>query len=222
MSTFTRTAPTGFTVPGLGPNQCKADTVDVLQAVGVNIAFGGNHILYDTINMYFVGNHVSGEETETKYVFEEARQMVLKAINNESFDTYDHLNLTDKQQFKDTSITAYSTTQTASFTPTAATYTQANGLLELTIGSHTLTVGSRIQIADGSLKFKCAMDDSITHLAYPRSTDFAFCKSNPITEVTATTITVNVGSTPQVLFNVTDGSYDPTTCLLYTSPSPRD
>ena len=82
MSTFTRTAPTGFTVPGLGPNQCKADTVDVLQAVGVNIAFGGNHILYDTINMYFVGNHVSGEETETKYVFEEARQMVLKAINN--------------------------------------------------------------------------------------------------------------------------------------------
>ena len=211
MSTFTRTAPTGFTVPGLGPNQCKADTVDVLQAVGVNIAFGGNHILYDTINMYFVGNHVSGEETETKYVFEEARQMVLKAINNESFDTYDHLNLTDKQQFKDTSITAYSTTQTASFTPTAATYTQANGLLELTIGSHTLTVGSRIQIADGSLKFKCAMDDSITHHAYPRSTDFAFGKSIPITAVTGTTITVNVGSTPQVLFNVTDGSYDATT-----------
>ena len=55
------------------------------------------------------------------------------------------------------------------------------------------------------------MDDSITHHAYPRSTDFAFGKSIPITAVTGTTITVNVGSTPQVLFNVTDGSYDATT-----------
>ena len=214
MSAFTRTAPTGFTVPGLGSNQCKADTVDVLQSVGVNIAFGGNHILYDTINMYFTGAHISGEETQTKYVFEEARQMVLKAINNESFELYPQLNLTTKQQFKDSTITAYSTTTPASFTPTAATYTQANGNLELTIGSHSLTVGTRIQIADASLSFKCAMDGSVTHHQYPRSTDFAFGKSIKITAVTGTTITVNVGSTPQVLFDVTDASYNGATGRL--------
>ena len=211
MSTFTRTAPTGFTVPGLGPDQCKSDTVDILEAVGVNIAFGGNHVLWDTLNLLLTGAHLSGEEAETRYVFEEARQMVLKAVNNESFDTYAHLNLTDKQQFKDPTITAYSTTQTPSFTPTAATYNAANGNLELTIGSHTLTVGSRIQIDDASLTFKCEMDGSVTHHSYPKSYDFAFGKSIPITAVAATSITVNVGKTPQVLFDVLDGDYNPLT-----------
>ena len=67
MSTFTRTAPTGFTVPGLGPDQCKSDTVDILEAVGVNIAFGGNHVLWDTLNLLLTGAHLSGEEAETRY-----------------------------------------------------------------------------------------------------------------------------------------------------------
>ena len=211
MSTFTRTAPNGFTVPGLGPDQCKADTVDVLQAVGVNLAFGGNHVLWDTINMYFTGGHVVGEEAQTKYVFEEARQMALKAINNETFETYSNLSLTTRQQYKDPSITLFSTTQTASFTPTAATYTEATGALELTIGSHSLTTGMRIQIEDGSLTFKCSADGNVSHHIYPRSTDFAYGKSIPITGVTGTTITVNVTKIPSFDLNVTDGSYDPTT-----------
>ena len=211
MSTFTRTAPSGFTVPGLGPDQCKADTVDVLQAVGVNIAFGGNHVLWDTINMYFTGAHVVGEEAQTKYVFEEARQMALKAINNETFETYSNLSLTTRQQYKDPSITLFSTTQTASFTPTAATYTEATGALELTIGSHSLTTGMRVQIEDGSLTFKCSADGNVSHHIYPRSTDFAYGKSIPITSVSGTTITVNVTKIPSFDLNVTDGSYDPTT-----------
>ena len=210
MSAFTRTAPTGFSVPGLGDGQCKSDTRDVLNSVGINVAFGGNHTLYDTLNMYFVGNHVLGEESETIYVFEEARQMVLKAINNESFETYPHLNLTTRSQFKDPTITAYSN-YAQSFNVTGATYTATNGNVELTIGSHTLEVGTRIRLADMSLTFKCAMDGTVTHHKYPRSTDYAYRKSLPITAKTGTTITINVGTSNTVNYQITGANYDPAT-----------
>ena len=108
LSTFTRTAPTGFNSPGIGDEQCKSDTVDILRAVGVNVAFGGNHILWDNLDMYFNGGHVQGEEAETQYVFEEARQMVKKAINNETYETYPQYNFSTRSQYKDPSITSVS------------------------------------------------------------------------------------------------------------------
>ena len=108
LSTFTRTAPTPFLSPGIGDDQCKSDTIDILRSVGVNTAFGGNHILWETLDMYFNGGHVQGEEAETQYVLEEARAMVLKAINNETFETYPDYNLTSRSQYKDPSITTVS------------------------------------------------------------------------------------------------------------------
>ena len=143
MSALTRTAPTGFNSPGLGDGQCKSDTRDVLTAVATNVAFGGNHTLYDTLNMYFVGNHVQGEESETLYVFEEARQMVLKAIQQESFETYPQLNLTTKSQYKDPTITAYESTNATQYNVTGATYNATTGEVVLTIGNHILQIGTR-------------------------------------------------------------------------------
>ncbi len=213
MSAFTRTAPTGFNSPGLGDGQCKSDTRDVLTAVATNVAFGGNHTLYDTLNMYFVGNHVSGEEAETLYVFEEARQMVLKCINNETFETYPHLNLTTKTQYKDPTITAYSN-YAQSFNVTNAVYTATSGQVEITIGSHTLEVGTRVRLGDMSLTFKCAMDGSVTHHKYPRSTDWAYRKSLPIISKTNTTITLYVGESPTVNYQITGATFEPTTGIM--------
>ena len=213
MSAFTRTAPTGFNSPGLGDGQCKSDTRDVLNSVATNVAFGGNHTLYDTLNMYFVGNHVQGEESETIYVFEEARQMVLKCINNESFETYPHLNLTTRSQYKDPTITAYSN-YAQSFNVTNAVYTATSGFVELTIGSHSLDVGTRVRLGDMSLTFKCAMDGSVTHHKYPRSTDWAYRKSLPITAVTATTITLYVGESNTVNYQITGATYEPSTGIM--------
>ena len=213
MSAFTRTAPTGFNSPGLGDGQCKSDTRDVLTAVATNVAFGGNHTLYDTLNMYFVGNHVSGEEAETLYVFEEARQMVLKCINNETFETYPHLNLTTKSQYKDPTITAYSN-YAQSFNVTNAVYTATSGQVEITIGSHTLEVGTRVRLGDMSLTFKCAMDGSVTHHKYPRSTDWAYRKSLPIISKTNTTITLYVGESPTVNYQITGATFEPTTGIM--------
>ena len=213
MSAFTRTAPTGFNSPGLGDGQCKSDTRDVLTAVATNVAYGGNHTLYDTLNMYFVGAHVAGEEAETLYVFEEARQMVLKCINNETFETYPHLNLTTKSQYKDPTITAYSN-YAQSFNVTNAVYTATSGQVEITIGSHTLEVGTRVRLGDMSLTFKCAMDGSVTHHKYPRSTDWAYRKSLPILSKTNTTITLYVGESPTVNYQITGATFEPTTGIM--------
>ena len=214
MSAFTRTAPTGFNSPGLGDGQCKSDTRDVLNAVATNVAFGGNNTLYDTLNMYFVGNHVQGEESETLYVFEEARQMVLKAIQQESFETYPHLNLTSKSQYKDPTITAYESTDASTFNVTNAVYTATSGQVELTIGTHILQVGDRVKLDDMSLTFKCAMDGSVTHHKYPRSTDWAYQKSLPIVAKTGTTITLYVGESPTVNYQITGATYEPTTGIM--------
>ena len=214
MSAFTRTAPTGFNSPGLGDGQCKSDTRDVLNAVATNVAFGGNNTLYDTLNMYFVGNHVQGEESETLYVFEEARQMVLKAIQQESFETYPHLNLTSKSQYKDPTITAYESTDASTFNVTNAVYTATSGQVELTIGSHSLEVGTRVKLDDMSLTFKCAMDGSVTHHKYPRSTDWAYQKSLPIVAKTGTTITLYVGESPTVNYQITNATFEPTTGIM--------
>ena len=214
MSAFTRTAPTGFNSPGLGDGQCKSDTRDVLNAVATNVAFGGNHTLYDTLNMYFVGNHVQGEESETLYVFEEARQMVLKAIQQESFETYPELNLTTKSQFKDPTITAYQSTNALTFDVTGATYNATTGEVVLTIGNHILQIGDRIKLDDMSLTFKCAMDGSVTHHKYPRSTDWAYRKSLPITARTSTSITVYVGESPTVNYQITGADFDPATGIM--------
>ena len=214
MSAFTRTAPTGFNSPGLGDGQCKSDTRDVLNAVATNVAFGGNHTLYDTLNMYFVGNHVQGEESETLYVFEEARQMVLKAIQQESFETYPELNLTTKSQYKDPTITAYESTDASTHNVTNAVYTATSGQVELTIGSHTLEVGTRVKLDDMSLTFKCAMDGSVTHHKYPRSTDWAYRKSLPILSKTSTTITLYVGESPTVNYQITGANFDPATGIM--------
>tara|TARA_B100000287_G_scaffold183671_1_gene173701 strand:+ start:379 stop:19995 length:19617 start_codon:yes stop_codon:yes gene_type:complete len=97
------------------------------------------------------------------------------------------------------------------FTPTGASYNSATGEMTLTIGTHTLSVGTHIKIAGYSLNFTCAMDNYKSIHAYPRVTDPYHNEPMAITAVTADTITVNVGSTPQVNHTPTDGDYDPLT-----------
>ena len=54
---------------------------------------------------------------------------------------------------------------------TDATYIPSTGVLQLTIGSHSLTTGTSVKIANGSLTFTCDMDGNATLHSYPRSSD---------------------------------------------------
>ena len=88
------------------------------------------------------------------------------------------------------------TTNTLSYhTPTAGTFKPDTGVMELTIGAHTLVAGRKIQIAPHSLTFTCAKDSNATTHTYPRTTDPYYNKDITITSVTSTTIVFNVGTT---------------------------
>ena len=76
---------------------------------------------------------------------------------------------------------------------TDATYDPDTGVMEITIGSHTLPSGTSIKIATDSLTFTCSADGNATNHTYPRVGDPAYDTAVTITAVTGTTITVNVG-----------------------------
>ena len=92
---------------------------------------------------------------------------------------------------------------------TDATYDPQSGLMELTIGAHNLKAGTGIKIADESLTFTCDLDGNTVQKTYPR------IGYNPISA------DVTGGSVQNVVYNPTTGVMT-ITCLLYTSPSPRD
>ena len=55
------------------------------------------------------------------------------------------------------------------YTPTDATYSPTTGVMELTIGSHSLVAGKSIKLAEGAVTFTCAQDGNTVSKSYPRS-----------------------------------------------------
>ena len=96
-------------------------------------------------------------------------------------------------------IVSNSATSTT-YNVTAATYDGATGDMDLTIGSHSLAVNTKIIIKTNSLTFTCDKDNNVSQKTYPRTTDPAYVTPIAITSTTGTTIRVNVGINP-------DGNY---------------
>lgn len=82
------------------------------------------------------------------------------------------------------------------FTPTAAVYSPSTGDMELTIGAHTLELNDYVNISDNALTFTCDSDDNASTHTYPRASDPASGRRLYIHGTTATTITINVGNSP--------------------------
>ena len=96
-------------------------------------------------------------------------------------------------------IVSNSATSTT-YNVTAATYDGATGDMDLTIGTHSLAVNTKIIIKTNSLTFTCDKDNNVSQKTYPRTTDPAYVTPIAITSTTGTTIRVNVGINP-------DGNY---------------
>ena len=79
------------------------------------------------------------------------------------------------------------------YTPTGATYAPATGVLTITIGTHNFNVGDALLIALAGITFRCELDGNATTHPYPRVTDPVYQKAIPITAITSTSVTVNVG-----------------------------
>ena len=102
------------------------------------------------------------------------------------------------------------------FTPTNATYNATTGDLVMYFGSqHGLSTANQISLDDNSLTFSCEMGRTPITKTYPRSGSDPVAGQNiPITAVTDYSITINVGTSPLVEWNVSNAVYDPATGSL--------
>jgi hypothetical protein len=74
----------GYVHPaGYGPQDCIDDILDFVEEISYNVAFGGNDRTWDMANLYVVGQHVAGEETQTVQAFDYARDLMVQAMRNE-------------------------------------------------------------------------------------------------------------------------------------------
>ena len=94
------------------------------------------------------------------------------------------------------------------FTPTNATYDGSTGNLVLTVPAHGLGTNDTLGITTGSIVFACEMDDYGSDHPYPRASDPVAGINTAITAVTTDTITVKVGISSIVYFNVSAAEYD--------------
>jgi hypothetical protein len=75
----------GFTVP-TGDQSCIDDTVKVLRAVQYDLRYGGNSKTVEAANTYIFGGaltHIVGEEAASRRVYQEARDLCIKAMRND-------------------------------------------------------------------------------------------------------------------------------------------
>ena len=106
------------------------------------------------------------------------------------------------------------TSKTITHDVTDADYNPATGTLVLTSPNHGLKAGVSIRIPDNALTFTCDMDAHSTKHTYPRSTDPISNTAVSIASTTENTLTINVGTSPEVKYNVTDASYNASTGQL--------
>ena len=106
------------------------------------------------------------------------------------------------------------TSKTVTHDVTDAVYDPANGNLILTSPNHGLKSGVSIRIPDNALTFTCDMDDHSTKHTYPRSSDPISNTAVSIASTTENTLSINVGASPEVNYNVSAASYNAATGQL--------
>ena len=98
-------------------------------------------------------------------------------------------------------------------TPTNATYDATTGLMVLYFGTaHGVTVSDQVSLADNSFTFSCDMGRTASTKTYPRPGSDPFAGQNiQVAAVTDYSISLNVGTSPLVEWNVSNAVYDPAT-----------
>ena len=99
-------------------------------------------------------------------------------------------------------------------TPIDATYDAAKGELVLTIPNHPYTVDDTATVNANAVTFTCKQDGNTTNHSYPRATDPVAGIATAIVGTSQNTITLLVGKSPLVKYDVNDASYTGSTLSL--------
>ena len=100
---------------------------------------------------------------------------------------------------------------------TTANYNPLVGIMTVTIPSHGFSNGDEVKIADESIGWKCSLDQFTSTKYYPRSKDPVYNTAVAITGVAGTTITVNVGISTIVNYNIRFADYTPASGVMTVS-----
>jgi len=172
--------------------KCRRDTTEyILPAVKYDMLLDTNYNSVRAGGAYYMKSAekvVGQQRNETIAAYKR-----LKEQTNELIDANSFIGTTRVDEGFDEIIAALDNRGTL-YTPTDATYDPDTGLMVATIGAHTLTVGRKILIGEGGITFSCGTDGNVTQISHPRPTDPAFNSPLEILAVTATTITVDVGT----------------------------
>jgi len=99
-------------------------------------------------------------------------------------------------------------TSRVKFNVTDATYDANSGLATITTdSSHGLSTVTSVGLATGGLVYSCAMDQYASEHPYPRTTDPAHNTALYPTSVTSNNVTLNVGVSTRVAYNINHADY---------------
>ena len=200
--------------------KCERDVGYFADTISWDMQHGSNAATAQNARLYFdaaVGILPEDQRTPTAETFEFVSHIMGQIVRNEVVTPLQGV-----------------TTQTREIntldTPTDATYDHITGVMNLTIGAHTYSVGDRVVIAENGITFSCPDEfGAPVNISHPRSTDPLYNTPIVITAVDATSITMNAGAagvdkvhtfvsattdcvsnaTMQPTYTPTDGSYDP-------------
>ena len=100
-------------------------------------------------------------------------------------------------------------TSRVKFNVTNATYDPNSGLVTMTTDtSHGQTTSTAVGLVTNAFVYTCDMDQNASEHAYPRTTDPAHDTSLYPTAVTSNTVTVNVGVSTRVEYNINHADYN--------------
>lgn len=129
----------GFTVPN-GNQNCIDDVKSIITAISYNLKFGGNDSVYDAAKIYIDNAYLAGEEQESIFAFNEAKDMMIQAMRNEVITIGGY---SSETQFIDNSIEGDISGTPGVYNPTdcadvASAITQFVGIVTNAIGLSTL------------------------------------------------------------------------------------
>jgi len=87
-----------YSVP-TGNQACIDDIVDYCEALGYNLAYGGNDQVWDGAKYYVDGSHVVGEEDESVETFNHARDIAIQVMRNDPVTVQGSHGLTQVRDF---------------------------------------------------------------------------------------------------------------------------
>jgi hypothetical protein len=176
--------------------KCERDVGYVVDAYLKDLRYGGNETVINNIKYYWDQDVAQVDGDRQPEI--QTHTWIGNLIKDNIFAqvTYAATN-TEVGQI----ISGTASEPLVQLTPTDATYKPETGVMTLTVGAHTMSVGEEIQIAPDAITFTCALDGNATLHPYPRASgvpnstgkDGFYYAPVKIKAVTSTTITVNVG-----------------------------